>query len=545
MWRKIALLVAVCGGLALLFPDGSQAGAPVTFVFGAQSDPVCLDPALIEDAVSGRIVDQMFENLVRYEKGSTKIIPRLAHKWEMSADGKTWTFHLQKGVKFHDGTDFNAEAVVKNWDYWWNPKNPLHEAQVKAGRSFPHFNAEFFGFGEDSIVSKVEAVDPATVRFSLKAPLASMLQKLAMFPFPFASPAAMEKAGINSCKSPVGTGPFKFVEWKANESVTMVKFPDYWDKANAAKVDRLVIRSIVDPSQRLAALKAGEIHGMYGVPPDVLPAVRADSKLQVLMKPSFSTSYIAFNFHVKEFQDKRVRQAFAQALNKQSIVDNLYPQTGTVANQLLVPDIAGFNKELKDYPYSLQDAKKLLAEAGFPNGLKEITWENGKKETLVLWYLPITRPHHPRPKEIAEAYAADWAKAGILVKLQTVDWATYVGKRKTGEMMLYMLGWIGDNGDADNWLCSFWCLDKNDSINPREGFWQDKEMSDLLKRAAVTLDEGQRASMYSKVEQFTHDRMYRIYVAHNATAYAFLKNVQGFHTYPTDDEWFNTVSLEK
>ena len=132
-----------------------------------------------------------------------------------------WTFTLRKGVKFHDGTDFNADAVVWNFDYWANTKNPQHDTQVKAGQTFEYYEAQFGGFDDDSIITKVEAVDAHTVKFTLKKPQGPFLQNLAMFVFAFWSPKALEKAGVDSCKNPVGTGPFKFVEWKPNESVTL------------------------------------------------------------------------------------------------------------------------------------------------------------------------------------------------------------------------------------------------------------------------------------------------------------------------------------
>ena len=192
-------------------------------------------PAIITDGISGRVTNQIFEGLVKYDKDTTNVVASLAEKWESSADGKTWTFTLRKGVKFHDGTDFNADAVLKNFDYWANTKNALHDAQIKAGQTFEYYEAQFGGFDDDSIITKVEAVDASTVKFTLKEAQGPFLQNLGMFVFAFWSPTALQKAGVDSCKKPVGTGPFKFVEWKPNESVTLAKNADYWDKANAGQ----------------------------------------------------------------------------------------------------------------------------------------------------------------------------------------------------------------------------------------------------------------------------------------------------------------------
>jgi peptide/nickel transport system substrate-binding protein len=183
------------------------AKAQDTFIFGAQGEPVCLDPAIITDGISGRVTNQIFEGLVKFDGSTTNVIPSLAESWTTSDDGKVWTFKLRKGVKFHDGTDFNADAVVKNFDYWMNTKNPLHAAKVAAGQTFEYYESQFGGFDADSTITKVEAVDPTTVKFTLKEPMGPFLNNLAMFVFVFWSPTALEKAGVDSCKQPVGTWP--------------------------------------------------------------------------------------------------------------------------------------------------------------------------------------------------------------------------------------------------------------------------------------------------------------------------------------------------
>ncbi len=515
----------------------------VTFIFGAQGEPVCLDPAIITDGISARITNQIFEGLVKFDKDTTNPVPALAEKWTTSADGKVWTFTLRKGVKFHDGTDFNADAVVKNFDYWKNTKNPVHDAQIKAGQTFEYYEAQFGGFDDDSIITEVKAVDPTTVQITLKEPQGPFLNNLAMFVFVFWSPTALEKAGVNSCKTPVGTGPYKFVEWKANEQVTLEAFADYWDKPNAAKMKRVVIRNIPNNSSRLLALSAGEIHGMEGLEPRDVAAVKANPKFKLLLRPANTTGYVAFNFKVQEFQDIKVRQAFAQAINKAPIVEKFYGGTGMVTNQFQPPALWGYNKDLKDWPYDVAAAKKLLADAGFPNGISEVTFD-GKKVPLEFWYMPVSRPYYPNPKDIATAIAADWAKAGINVQLQTIDWATYLDKRKNGQLPLYMLGWTGDNGDPDNFVCYFFCMDAKDTPIAREGFVADKEISDLLKKAAILVKQEERAPLYRQAEQLIHDRVLRIFIANNQPPLAFLANVDGYIPNPTGTEFFNTVVVK-
>ena len=312
----------------IVTPTAAPAKVQDTFIFGAQGEPVCLDPAIITDGISGRVINQIFEGLVKFDKDTTNVVPGLAEKWTTSDDGKVWTFNLRKGVKFHDGTDFNADAVVKNFDYWKNTKNPIHDAQIKAGQTFEYYEGQFGGFDDDSIITDVKAIDPATVQITLKEPQGPFLNNLAMFIFVFASPTALEKNGTGTCKAPVGTGPYKFIEWKPNEQVSLEAFADYWDKPNAAKMKKVIIRNIPNNSSRLLALSAGEIHGMEGLEPRDVAAVKGNPKFKLLLRPANTTGYVAFNYKVKEFNDPKVRQAFAQAMNKAPIVDSVLRRHG-------------------------------------------------------------------------------------------------------------------------------------------------------------------------------------------------------------------------
>ncbi|MGH7589610.1 MAG: ABC transporter substrate-binding protein, partial [Gemmatimonadota bacterium] len=365
----------------------------------------------------------------------------LAEKAEASADGKVWTLQLRRNVKFHDGEPLDARAVVWNFERWMRKDHPQHANQLKAGQTFEYFEGQFGGFDDKSIIAKVEAAGSHTVRITLKQPQAPFLQNIAMFPFGIASPKAVERAGTDFGKRPVGTGAFRFVEWKPGQEVVLEPNPDYWGAK--ARVTRAVVRNIKDNSQRVAALKAGEVLAIEGINPDDLKVIKADPNLYVLLRPTNTTGYVAFNYKVKEFQDKRVRQAVAHAINKKAIVDALYGGTGLVATQFQPPPLWGYNKELKGYDYSPEKARELLKQAGFPNGFSEITWADGKKEPLVFWYMSRSRPYFPNPKEIGEAIAADLSRVGIKSQLQTVEWANYLDRRKNGQLPIYMLGWTG------------------------------------------------------------------------------------------------------
>jgi len=529
---KIASLVA----LAIQVAAGPALAQ--TFVFGAQGEPVQLDPAVITDGISSRITRQIYDGLVKYKGATTDVEPALAEKWDVSADGRVWTFQIRRNVKFHDGNPVDAAAVVWNFERWWKSSHPQHENQVKAGQTFEYWEGQFGGFDDKSIVSKVEATGSHTVRITLKEPQAPFLANLAMFVFDIASPKAVEKWGTEFGKHPVGTGAFTFVEWKPNQEVILEANPDYWGAK--PKVKRVVVRNIKDNSQRLGALRAGEIQGMEGLNPEDVAVVRADSNLQVLLRPTNTTGYIAFNYKVKELRDKRVREAFAHAVNKRPIVDALYGGTGMVATQFQPPPLWGYNRDLKDFEYSPSKAQELLTQAGLAQGLSQITWDDGRKESLVFWYMSRSRPYFPNPKEIAEAMAADLAKAGIKVQLQTAEWAVYLDKRKNGQMPLYMLGWTGDNGDPDNFLCYFFC---SPGVS-REGFYANQPLADVLLRAQKLTNQGERAKLYRQAEQILHDDVGRLFIANNQPPLAFAKRVKGYVTHPTGSEYFNTVEIQ-
>ena len=512
--------------------------AAQSFVFGAQGEPVQLDPAVITDGISSRITRQIYDGLVKYKGATTDVEPALAEKWEVSSDARTWTFTLRRNVKFHDGTPFDAKAVVWNFERWWKSTHPQHENQIKAGQTFEYWEGQFGGFDDKSIVTKVEATGSHAVRITLREPQAPFLANLAMFVFDMASPTAVEKWGTEFGKHPVGTGAYKFVEWKPNQEVVLEANADYWGVK--PKVKRVVVRNIKDNSQRLGALKAGEIQGMEGLNPDDVAVVKRDQALQVLLRPTNTTGYIAFNYKVKEFQDKRVRQAFEHAINRAGIVEALYGGTGLVATQFQPPPLWGYNKDLKPYEYSPAKAQDLLKQAGLGGGLSTITWDDGRKEPLVFWYMSRSRPYFPNPKEIAEAMAVDLAKVGVKPQLQTAEWAVYLDKRKNGQMPLYMLGWTGDNGDPDNFLCYFFCAP---GVS-REGFYGNQQIADVLQRAQKLTSQAERAKLYRQAEQMLHDDAARLFIANNQPPMAFARRVKGYVTHPTGSEYFNTVELQ-
>ena len=511
-------------------PAKAGAAPSNTFIFGRGGDSSKLDPAVITDGESSRATEQMFETLVFFDGQTTNVKPGLAESWKVSDDGKTWAFKIRSGVKFHDGTALDAEAVAFNFNRWMDAKDDFHK-----GGDFSYWADMFGGYKNDPeteeslIVDTVKAVDASNVEIKLKAASAPFIQNLAMFCFAIASPTAIKKDVENFFKNPVGTGPYKLTEWVPGDKIVMDAFKDYWGEK--PKTEKIILRVIKDNTARFLELKAGTIHGMEGANPDDVTVAKTDPDLKVVLRPSMNIAYLGFNFADPNMAKKEVRLAVAHAINRQAIVDALYAGIGTVASQFVPPSVWGHNPDIKPYAYDPQKAKDLLKQAGLESGV-----------TIELWYMPVSRPYFPDPKSTAEAIAADLAKVGIKAELKTEDWAQYLTDRK-GKFPFWMLGWTGDNGDPDNFLYVFFGqLHSEKATN--ENSWDNKEVRDLLVKAQTSTDKAEREKIYKDVAKIISDECPRLPIAHTTPPLLFRKNVEGYVAHPTATELYYTVSVK-
>jgi peptide/nickel transport system substrate-binding protein len=486
-----------------------------TFVYARGGDPANFDPAIEGPDVI--VTEQIFETLVTFDGASTNIKPALARSWDVSPDGLTYTFALRQDVRFHDGTPFDAAVVKWNFDRWSDASNPYHTG------TFLYWD-EVAGF--DETIQSVDVVDPATVQITLSRAQAPFLLNLALFAFAFASPTAVMAGGENAFRNPVGTGPFRFVEAVPGDRVVLERNPDYWGEM--AHLDRVVVRAMPDNSARYLALLSGSADMMEGANAEDVAGARRDPALAVILRPSLNVGYLGLNLQAKPFDDLRVRQAVAAAINRPAIVESLYGNTGIVATQLIPPSLLGWNSEVKGPQYDPQKAKQLLAQAGLSNGF-----------ATELWYMPVSRPYFPDPKVIGEAIAADLAKVGITAALKTEDWITFLANRSKGKYPIYMLGWTGDNGDTDNFLYTFF------GAYQGENTWDNAQVRDMLLQAQVSADSGERADLYRQVNALVDQQLPRIPVAHTTPPLIARSYVKGFIANPTAAEFYNTVWLDK
>lgn len=549
--RKLSvfLIVMLVAGLVPAMSATAQGGN--IFTFGEFGNAVALDPAIVTDGISFRVTVQGCESLLFFDGETTNPIPGLAESWTVSDDGLVWTFKLVENATFHDGTPFNAEAVVYNFERWRFTDHPTHFPELV----FEYYEYMWGGFDDKSIITNVEATSEYEVTFTLSDPLGAMLNNLAMPMFAISSPAAVEAAGAAYGTPSAGyscTGPYKFVEWISDDHITIVRNENYWGEI-PGNVDTIIYQVIPNAAARLAALQAGAIDAFEQPNVEDIPAIETGDNTYIQYRPSMNVFYLAFSYRVKEFRDPLVRQAISMAINRQEIVDAFYAPGAEVARTMIPPSLWGYNPDVPAWDYDPEAARALLAEAGYPDGFSEVTLLGVDENNMVtdevvgtmpltLYFMPVQRPYNPDGAGIGEAQAAYLAEIGLNVTLgQVGDWSAYLNERTNGNLTgLYQLGWTGDNGDPDNFLGYFY----GDQPRPSEGYYYNPEVKDLLQQARVMTVQAEREPIYQQVDQMMHDEVARLYIAHSRVPLAFSSRVSGYVANPLATEHFKFVSVQ-
>ena len=511
------ILVAIIGLLGPALPASAQPAG--TLVVGLVAEPVNLDPAQVTDLNSNRVGRRIVETLVTFPEESTQVVPGLAESWTISKDGLRYTFKLRKGIAFHDGTPFNAEAVKFSIDRQIDPEHPAN----KLGK-YPFANY-FFGN-----VKAVEVVDPSTVEFVLKEPRASFLTILTSAAASIVSPAAVKKSGADYALQPVGTGPFKYVSWDRGQRVVLEKNPSYW--RSPVKVDRVVYRPIVEGQARLTELLTGSLDLIVDVPPDFLGQIAQSPKTTLLMQVGAHVWYLGINNQKKPFDDKRVRQALNYAVNKEAIVRDVLKGTGSLSRGPVLPSTWGADPGLKPYPYDPERAKKLLAEAGYPSGFSTTLW------------VPESGSGMQSPVPMSTVIQSNLKAVGITVALQTMEWGAYLAKLRTKEQELFALSWMAGNEDPDMVMYPLLHSSQWTPAGPNRALYKNERFDELLHQARLTTDQGKRAALYREAQRILVEDPPWIFIDHEIQTAAHSKRVQGFKLHPSFDLRVETISLK-
>lgn len=493
--------------VVFLFLSGrSFAAHDGAVVMTLNAGPISLDPAVITDYESAKITNAIFEGLVRYANQTSEIEPCLATSWETSEDGRVWTFHLRRDVLFHDGTPFDADSVVFSFARQIDRVHPCFNDKAKYAR----FALEH--------IEDMRAVDAQTVVIRLRKPYAPFLANLAMpMAAPIVSPAAVMRHGPHFEWNPVGTGPFLLRSPAGVEGTEyeLERNPRYW--GGAPGLTRLHFRVIRSTTLRFEEFQRGATHIIDNLKPSDIPKIRQLPGAVLIRRPGMNVAYLAMNTRRRPFDNVLVRRAVNHAINKARLIRFVYQGSAAPAVTPVPPTIWGHNGNIVDYDYDPARARELLAQAGWPGGFD-----------TNIHVMTTPRPYMPDPLEVARIIQQNLAVLGVRAAIISYPWREFLERVDNGEHDMCLLGWVGDNGDPDNFL--YVLLDADNISKPtamNRAFFDNAEVHGLLVRAQETIDTGERARFYERAQDIIRDQAPWVPLAHAEQYIAYSSRISG------------------
>ena len=522
---------------------GEGGGGDDIFIFGAAGKPKHFDPFYASDGETFRATRQIYEQLLDFEPGSAQVAPGLAESWDSTEDGLTWDFQIREGVKFHDGTDLDAEAVCYNFERWYNQP----EAAQTGAVAYYWIN-NFGGFAdsdEESIYESCTATDDMTAQVKLTRFTSKFPAILAHGAYAIGSPEAMEEHDANGVETkgdgfvypdyatehPTGTGAFQFGGYDdSTGTVTLDRNEDYWGEP--AGVSQMVIRTIPDETTRRQELEAGTIHG-YDLPNPVDWGELEAAGNSVEIRPAFNILYVGLNATNNEaLKDVKVRKALSHAINREQLVSTQLPDGAEAASQFFPDTLTGYNPDLEPDAYDPDLAKQLLEEAGHSD------------LTIEFWQpTEVTRPYMPDPANIYDAIRSDWEDVGVTIDAVALPWnGGYIEGTEQHKAHAFLLGWTGDYDSADNFIGTFF-VEQNNAFSTENYPFAD-DLTKALKDADSEPDEDKRVEMIQEINrQIAEDYLPGLPISHSPPAIVVSSEVQGLITSPLAAEDFSTVTL--
>ena len=511
---KSSLRSLLFAALALGVAATTSAFAAKDVVFAVASQFTTTDPDDANDTLTQAMAKSFYEGLYGFDK-DMKMIPVLAESYTVSKDGLVYTITLKKGIKVHDGTDFKASAVKANLDRVTNPDNKLKR----------------YGLYNNNI-AKTEVVDDYTARITLKTPFSAFINQLAHPSTVMISPTALAKYGNKDIAfNPVGTGPFKFVEWKQTDYLKVAKNDNYWQKG-LPKVDTITWKPVIDSNSRAAVMQTGEAHFTYPLPYEQADVLKAKPELEVVAAPSIILRYLSMNTQQKPFDNPKVRQAIAYAINKDAVAKIAFSGYAVPADRI-VPEGVEYSVKLEMLPYDVAKAKQLLAEAGYPNGFETELWSGY---------------NHSIAQKLTQVLQQQLQQIGIKSKITLLEAGQRVEKVEswqdpaTAPLRLYYIGWSSSTGEAD-WAIR--PLLASESWPPKlfnTAYYKNERVDGDIKNALLTTDKTEKAKFYKDAQETIYKDAPWVPLVTEKLLSAKNKKLTGVYTMP--DGSFNFTDID-
>ena len=479
-----------------------EAAAGGDLIIAELSDASSLDPHGSNDVPSSNIQSNLYETLVNRDANG-ELVPGLAESWTQ-VDDLTWEFKLKTGVTFHDGEAFNAEAVKTSFDRLLDP-------EVVSPRAFLF-----------EMVTEVKVVDESTIQFVTEYPFSPLLAHLTHNGGSIISPksieedyAAMEadssvKAGSVIGTNPVGTGPFKFESWTPGTEIKLVKFAEY--AGTPVHIDSVTFKVVPESATRVAELQSGYAHIIGAVEPGQVANVNTFDGASVLETASSSLTYLGFNTEKEPFNDPKVRQAISKAIDRPTLIDGIYEGFGIPAISPLAPGIFGYTEDVTSMAYNIDEAKALLAEAGYADGFKTTIWTND----------------NPARQQVAIVLQEELKKLNIQAEIEVMEFGSYLEKTAAGEHDMFILGWSNPTGDADYGLYALFHSSQHGDPGNRS-FYTSEKVDELLEKGRREADPTAREAIYKEALQLISDESPMAFVLHPYTLTGVSDKVSGFN----------------
>lgn len=508
-----ALLAAMLSAGLLGAAPMAMAAEDVTIAVEIAIDS--LDPYNTNSTLSQAVGKSYYEGLFAFDK-DLKIQPLLAESYTVSDDSLTYTFKLRSGVKFHDGTDFNADAVKANLSRVLDRSNGLAR------------------YNQFATIDTVEVVDPLTVQIKLKKPFSAFINSLTHPSAMMISPAALAKHGKDIAFNPVGTGPFQFVEWKPAEYLKVKKFDGYWNKGYP-KIDSLTFRTVTDNNTRAAVVQTGEAQAAYPLPYEQAGLLGKNDKVDVVAAPSIIARYISMNMQHKPFDDVRVRQAVNYAINREALTKVAFAGYA-FPSQGVVPQGVGYAKKMDPWPYDPKKAKELLKEAGYPDGFSTTLWSayNDGTSAKVVQFL------QQQLGQVGIKTSIELLESG-----QRVQRVQQAKEPKEAPVRMYYAGWSASTGEADWALRPLLATSGWPPVFNNTAYYSNEKVDKAIADALLTTDEAKKVELYAAAQdQIWADAPWAFLVTLKLVS-AKSKNLEGFYIMPDGSFNFKEIDLKQ